>query len=355
MKKNSKKVVNGVLAAGIILGGGTTALLANPQTTFAALGDQADVYYSDENPGKGEITISQSNTEDNPAYVSGYLGQYFKGYAHKSATGVWQYHVDGYGDKEGVYNTVTDGQTLRVYMSEGKQQGAFDILVHIKENTGTDNDSNTGTTKPSTGTDNDSNTGTTKPSTGTDNDSNTDTTKPSTGTDNDSNTGTTKPSTGTDNDSNTGATKPSTGTDNDSNTGATKPSTGTDNDSNTGATKPSTGTDNDSNTGATKPSTGTDNDSNTGATKPSTGTDNDSNTGATKPSTGTDKVENNTVKNSNHTQTDSDQKAKKYSGDKLPKTGDSDSIYTMPIIGTILLLVAGAAAYINRKFIFGNK
>ncbi|NUF07762.1 LPXTG cell wall anchor domain-containing protein [Bacillus sp. SPB7] len=235
MKKNSKKVVNGVLAAGIILGGGTTALLANPQTTFAALGDQADVYYSDENPGKGEITISQSNTEDNPAYVSGYLGQYFKGYAHKSATGVWQYHVDGYGDKEGVYNTVTDGQTLRVYMSEGKQQGAFDILVHIKENTGTDNDSNTGTTKPSTG------------------------------------------------------------------------------------------------------------------------TDNDSNTGATKPSTGTDKVENNTVKNSNHTQTDSDQKAKKYSGDKLPKTGDSDSIYTMPIIGTILLLVAGAAAYINRKFIFGNK
>ncbi|OJH64022.1 hypothetical protein, partial [Bacillus subtilis] len=173
MKKNSKKVVNGVLAAGIILGGGTTALLANPQTTFAALGDQADVYYSDENPGKGEITISQSNTEDNPAYVSGYLGQYFKGYAHKSATGVWQYHVDGYGDKEGVYNTVTDGQTLRVYMSEGKQQGAFDILVHIKENTGTDNDSNTGATKPSTGTDNDSNTGATKPSTGTDNDSNT--------------------------------------------------------------------------------------------------------------------------------------------------------------------------------------
>ncbi|RPJ98058.1 hypothetical protein EH11_04138 [Bacillus subtilis] len=280
MKKNSKKVVNGVLAAGIILGGGTTALLANPQTTFAALGDQADVYYSDENPGKGEITISQSNTEDNPAYVSGYLGQYFKGYAHKSATGVWQYHVDGYGDKEGVYNTVTDGQTLRVYMSEGKQQGAFDILVHIKENTGTDNDSNTG---------------------------------------------------------------------------ATKPSTGTDNDSNTGATKPSTGTDNDSNAGATKPSTGTDNDSNAGTTKPSTGTDNDSNAGATKPSTGSDKVENNTVKNSNHTQTDSDQKAKKYSGDKLPKTGDSDSIYTMPIIGTILLLVAGAAAYINRKFIFGNK
>ncbi|MEC3664910.1 LPXTG cell wall anchor domain-containing protein, partial [Bacillus subtilis] len=83
--------------------------------------------------------------------------------------------------------------------------------------------------------------------------------------------------------------------------------------------------------------------------------DNDSNTGSTKPSTGSDKVENNTVKNSNHTQTDSDQKAKKYSGDKLPKTGDSDSIYTMPIIGTILLLVAGAAAYINRKFIFGNK
>ncbi|MGG3102068.1 LPXTG cell wall anchor domain-containing protein [Bacillus velezensis] len=249
MKKNSKKVVNGVLAAGIILGGGTTALLANPQTTFAALGDQADVYYSDENPGNGEITISQNNTEDNPAYVSGYLGQYFKGYAHKSATGVWQYHVDGYGEKEGVYNTVTDGQTLRVYMSEGKQQGAFDIIVHIKENT-----------------------------------------------------------------------------------------------------KPSTGTDNNGSTGTTKPSTGTDNNGSTGTTKPSTGTDNNGSTGTTKPSTGTDKV-----KYSVQEKKESEQKAAKYTEKKLPKTGDSDSIYTMPIVGAILLLVAGVAVYFKRKLFFENK
>ncbi|WP_186440768.1 hypothetical protein, partial [Bacillus licheniformis] len=144
--KNSKKVVKGVMAAGIILGGGLTTATVLPQTTHAALGDTAEVYHPEDNPGKATITISQKNTEDNPAYVSGYLGQYFKGYAHKSATGQWQYHVDGYGSKEGVYNTVVDGQVLRVYMSEGKEQGAFDITINISNDTTDSNNGSGGTT-----------------------------------------------------------------------------------------------------------------------------------------------------------------------------------------------------------------
>ncbi|MDN5390090.1 hypothetical protein QMZ64_22240, partial [Bacillus sp. LB7] len=170
--KNSKKVVKGVMAAGIILGGGLTTATVLPQTTFAALGDTAEVYHPEDNPGKATITISQKNTEDNPAYVSGYLGQYFKGYAHKSATGQWQYHVDGYGSKEGVYNTVVDGQVLRVYMSEGKEQGAFDITINVSNDT-TDSNNGSGGTTPSKGTnDNTNGSGGTTPSKGTNDNTN---------------------------------------------------------------------------------------------------------------------------------------------------------------------------------------
>lgn len=47
------------MAAGIILGGGVTTGMVMPQTTYAALGDTAEVYHPEDNPGKATITISQ--------------------------------------------------------------------------------------------------------------------------------------------------------------------------------------------------------------------------------------------------------------------------------------------------------
>jgi hypothetical protein len=96
----------------------------------AALGDDASTYYDENSPGNSSITITTNNTEKNPSYPSGYLGKYFKGYAHKTASGDWQFRVDGIGAMEGTYNTVVNGQTLRIYQSEGDQQGAFDIKVN---------------------------------------------------------------------------------------------------------------------------------------------------------------------------------------------------------------------------------
>ncbi|MEK5504105.1 LPXTG cell wall anchor domain-containing protein [Bacillus sp. FSL M8-0168] len=282
--KNSKKVVKGVMAAGIILGGGVTTAAVMPQTTYAALGDTAEVYHPEDNPGKATITISQKNTEDNPAYVSGYLGQYFKGYAHKSATGQWQYHVDGYGSKEGVYNTVVDGQVLRVYMSEGKEQGAFDITINITNDT-TDNNNGSGDTTPSKGTD----------------------------------------------DSTNGS-------------GGTTPSKGTDDSTNgSGDTTPSKGTDDSTNgSGDTTPSKGTDDSTNgSGDTTPSKGTDDSTNgSGDTTPSKGSS------------SSSDSTNKAEPYKADKLPKTGDENTS-TLPILGSMLLMLGGLITYLKRKTIFG--
>ncbi|MEK5504101.1 MULTISPECIES: hypothetical protein [Bacillus] len=96
---------------------------------YASLGDSADVFHSDANPGKSSVVISTDNTIDNPVKLSGYLGNYYIGYAHKSADGTWQFHVDGYGSKQGVYYSVKNGQTLRIYHSEGNEQGAFDVSV----------------------------------------------------------------------------------------------------------------------------------------------------------------------------------------------------------------------------------
>ncbi|TWL46227.1 LPXTG cell wall anchor domain-containing protein [Bacillus licheniformis] len=279
--KNSKKVVKGVMAAGIILGGGLTTATVLPQTTFAALGDTAEVYHPEDNPGKATITISQKNTEDNPAYVSGYLGQYFKGYAHKSATGQWQYHVDGYGSKEGVYNTVVDGQVLRVYMSEGKEQGAFDITINVSNDT-TDSNNGSGGTTPSKGTN-----------------------------------------------------------DNTNGSGGTTPSKGTnDNTNGSGGTTPSKGSSDSTNgSGDTTPSKGTnDNTNGSGDTTPSKGTnDNTNGSGDTTPSKGS---------------SDSTSKAEPYKADKLPKTGDENTS-TLPMLGSMLLMLGGLITYLKRKTIFG--
>lgn len=101
----------------------------------AVLGEKPSVFHSDESPGESSVTISSANTIDNPVKLSGYLGNYYIGYAHKSADGVWQFHIDGYGSAEGIYNTVRNGEILRVYHSQGKEQGAFDVSVKttIKE------------------------------------------------------------------------------------------------------------------------------------------------------------------------------------------------------------------------------
>ncbi|KIN41278.1 hypothetical protein ACFVL4_13710 [Bacillus subtilis] len=114
----------------------TLAIGLSPNTASAALGDQPEVFHSSYNPGKSTVTISTSNTEKKPVKASGYLSKYFKGYAHKAKNGKWQFHLDGYGDAEGLYNNVRNDQTVRVYLSEGKEQGAFDVKVKtiVKKN-----------------------------------------------------------------------------------------------------------------------------------------------------------------------------------------------------------------------------
>ncbi|MGG3102071.1 hypothetical protein ABEP12_02090 [Bacillus velezensis] len=101
----------------------------------ATLGEKPSIFHSDESPGKSSVTISSDDTIDNPVKLSGYLGNYYVGYSHKSKDGVWQFHIDGYGSAEGIYNTVKNGEILRIYHSQGLEQGAFDVSVKttIKE------------------------------------------------------------------------------------------------------------------------------------------------------------------------------------------------------------------------------
>ncbi|WP_098408336.1 hypothetical protein [Bacillus sp. CX-1] len=99
----------------------------------AALGEQPKVYHSEENPGKSEITIYTNNTEQKPVKATGYLSKHYIGYAHKSWNGKWQFYLDGYGPSEGKYNTVHNKQVVRVYVSEGEEQGAFDVKVKTIE------------------------------------------------------------------------------------------------------------------------------------------------------------------------------------------------------------------------------
>ncbi|MGG3102070.1 hypothetical protein ABEP12_02085 [Bacillus velezensis] len=122
-------MIKKVLSLVVIGVSSVTFALLTPYTASAALGDQPEVFHSTYNPGKSTITISTNNTEKKPVKASGYLSKYFKGYAHKARNGKWQFHLDGYGSAEGLYNNVRNSQTLRIYLSEGKEQGAFDVKV----------------------------------------------------------------------------------------------------------------------------------------------------------------------------------------------------------------------------------
>ncbi|WP_429773929.1 LPXTG cell wall anchor domain-containing protein, partial [Bacillus licheniformis] len=45
-------------------------------------------------------------------------------------------------------------------------------------------------------------------------------------------------------------------------------------------------------------------------------------------------------------------KAEPYKADKLPKTGDENTS-TLPILGSMLLMLGGLITYLKRKTIFG--
>ncbi|MGR0121739.1 hypothetical protein [Bacillus halotolerans] len=130
--KSQKKVLT---LFGLALFFGMFFVISVP-SAGAVLGENPSIFHSDESPGTSSVTISSANTIDNPVKLSGYLGSYYIGYAHKSSDGVWQFHIDGYGSAEGIYNTVKNGEILRIYHSQGKEQGAFDVSVKttIKEN-----------------------------------------------------------------------------------------------------------------------------------------------------------------------------------------------------------------------------
>jgi LPXTG-motif cell wall-anchored protein len=348
MKKTNKKVLNTVLATTVALTAGASITTLAPHTSYAALGASEDtVYYDETNPGKGSITITPSNTESNPAYVSGYLGSYWLGYVHTSATGEKQYRIDSYGDMAGSYNVVSNGQVLRVYQSEGAEQGAFDITVNIQENdtpvvTDPEDPADNGTDVPA---EDPADNGTDVPAEDpADNDTDVPAEDPA---DNDSEDATEAPA--ADNDSEDATEAPA--ADNGSEDATEAPAA----DNGSEDAKEAPAADNGAEDATEAPAA--DNGSEDVTEAPAADNGSEDAKEAPAADNGSEKTVVATGSNTGATTDNAKTSAttdKEYKEQVLPKTGDENTVNTNGIVGAILLALGGAFAFIKRKTLFGK-